>query len=271
MTARNAVLLVLVGLAGAGRVSAAAPAASAAFKLKPGAEGKLCLDCHPQFEEVLKKPFVHTPVRSRQCSGCHNPHASNHGKFLEAEGAAVCTKCHATVVPAQAKSQHKPVADGKCTQCHDPHAAAAKNNLLKPGNDLCATCHQKVVAAAAGSRFQHKPVAQGCTACHDPHGSAKAPSLLQAEVPGLCLGCHKADRQVFVKAHLGYPVAKARCTSCHDPHGSNNRGLLYNTVHPPVAKGGCPQCHEPATAPNALKTKSPPPQLCRGCHSAQFN
>ncbi len=276
MTARHAVLLLVLGFASAGPSGAlGAPAAAApqtaAFKLKPGAEGKLCLDCHPQFEEVLKKPFVHTPVRSRQCAGCHNPHASSHGKFLAADGAAVCARCHGAVAPAQAKSTHKPVADGKCNQCHDPHASVAKNNLLKPGNELCGSCHQKVVEAAGKARNKHPPVLQGCTACHDPHGSAKAASLLRSEVPGLCLGCHKPDRQVFVKAHLGYPVAKAQCTSCHDPHGSDRRSLLYNTVHPPVAKGGCAQCHEPATSPNALRTKSPPPQLCRGCHNEQFN
>jgi predicted CXXCH cytochrome family protein len=69
---------------------------------------------------------------------------------------------------------------------------------------------------------------------------------------------------------MNYPVQKARCTSCHDPHGSDRRGILYNTVHPPVAKALCAQCHEPAGSPTALRTKSPPPQLCRGCHSEKF-
>jgi len=99
------------------------------------------------------------------------------------------------------------------------------------------------------------------------HGSAKGSDLLSADVPALCVNCHKTDRQVFVKAHMGYPVAKADCTSCHDPHGSDRRGMLFNTVHPPVAKANCAQCHEAATSPNALKTKSTSPQLCKGCHA----
>jgi predicted CXXCH cytochrome family protein len=43
--------------------------------------------------------------------------------------------------------------------------------------------------------------------------------------------------------------------------------MLFDTVHPPVAKGGCVQCHEPPTSKAALSTRSPSPQLCRGCHS----
>ena len=30
------------------------------FRLKPGAEKKICLSCHSDLQEKLKKPFVHT-------------------------------------------------------------------------------------------------------------------------------------------------------------------------------------------------------------------
>ncbi|HKZ46466.1 MAG TPA: cytochrome c3 family protein [Thermodesulfobacteriota bacterium] len=46
------------------------------FKLKTGARGKICLDCHVLFQDKLKSPFVHTPVKTGECSGCHNPHSS---------------------------------------------------------------------------------------------------------------------------------------------------------------------------------------------------
>ncbi|HSN92770.1 MAG TPA: cytochrome c3 family protein [Anaeromyxobacteraceae bacterium] len=266
MVTRAAFLLI----ASLGAASPAAAAAPAAFKLKPGAEGSLCLDCHPNFAAVLKQPVVHTPVRSKDCTGCHNPHASSHGKFLAAEGGAVCLSCHAKIVPEAARSAHRPVVEGKCTACHDPHASANKFVLLKPANDLCAGCHGKVAAAAAKAKFKHQPVVQGCTTCHDPHGSAKSARLLENDVPGLCVGCHKTDRQIFAKAHMDYPVAKADCTSCHDPHGSNVRGMLFDTVHPPVAKGGCVQCHEPPSSKTALATKSAAPQLCRGCHGQKL-
>jgi predicted CXXCH cytochrome family protein len=261
---------VLIVLALASAAPAAAAPSAPNYRLKPGAEGKLCLDCHPQFQEILKKNFVHTPVRTRNCAGCHNPHASSHGKLLAGEGAAVCTTCHATIVPAAAKSTHKPVADGKCSECHDPHASPFKSSLVRGGNELCGGCHKEVVQTAQGVKFKHKPVIESCVTCHDPHGSAKGEAIVKTAVPALCIGCHKVDRPIFAKQHMGYPVAKADCTSCHDPHGSNQRGMLMNAVHPPVAKQMCAQCHDAATSPTALKTKAEGAQLCRGCHAQRF-
>lgn len=256
-------------------VALAAPVAKSAprppsYKLLPGAEGKLCIDCHVQFQDVLKKPVLHTPVKNRQCAGCHNPHASRHKKFLSGEVGQVCLKCHEKVVPKDPKSTHKPVVEGKCVACHDPHASANKNTLVKPLEQLCAGCHEKIAAATKG-KYKHRPVEDGCGNCHDPHGSAAGPSLLKTDVPALCTGCHKPEKALFVKAHLEYPVAKARCTSCHESHGSDKRALLYNTVHAPVAKGQCPQCHQAARSPDALKTRVESPALCRGCHSEAMN
>ena len=89
---------IVLALVAAPLLAGAAPPPN--FKLKPGAEGKLCLDCHSgQLEAVLKKPFVHTPVKSRQCIGCHNPHASEHGKLLAQAPNASCAACHKNVVP----------------------------------------------------------------------------------------------------------------------------------------------------------------------------
>ena len=51
------------------------------FKLKPGANGKLCLKCHVATQETVKKPFVHTPVKQLQCIGCHNPHNARKPKL----------------------------------------------------------------------------------------------------------------------------------------------------------------------------------------------
>jgi predicted CXXCH cytochrome family protein len=269
MTNRLAILLLALA---APLAAGAAPGnpVNPAFKLRAGAEGKLCLDCHAAFEETLKKAFVHTPVRARNCAGCHNPHASSHGKFLSDEGGAVCLKCHAKTVPAQAKSTHKPVVAGRCADCHDPHASANKFNLVRAGNDLCAGCHKKVVEQASKAKFKHKPVSNACTTCHDAHGSVKGEALLTGGVPQLCLGCHKPDRPIFQKAHLNYPVAKADCTSCHDPHGSDRRGLLYNVVHPPVVKGMCAQCHQPSGSKDPLALRAQGAQLCRGCHSPKM-
>ncbi len=241
------------------------------FKLKPGAEGKLCLNCHPDFEEKLKSKFVHTPVKTAECSGCHNPHTASHGKLLSASTNTICLKCHEKVIPDKAVSTHKIAVEGNCVKCHDPHASNNKGNLLKAGNDLCIGCHKTIGDAVAKIKFKHFPVEQGCLTCHDPHASAKSVSLLKNSVPGLCVECHKSDSPSFLRQHVNYPVAKANCSSCHNPHGSNTGGILFDTVHAPVASKRCSQCHDAATSPTPFRTRRAGFELCRGCHSSMLN
>ena len=254
--------------------SAALPAGALAqgskFKLKPGAPGQACLECHAGFESRLRMPSVHTPVKSRQCTGCHNPHASNHRALLDADPSKTCLDCH-QVVPKTPRSVHRPVAEAQCTGCHDPHSSANRFNLVKPAGELCASCHKAVADAAAKAKFKHRPVEQGCTTCHDAHASATAPDVLKKPVPALCAGCHKVDRPVFARQHLNYNVSRSDCVSCHDPHGSGRRGILYDRVHSPVAKGMCSQCHEAPGSPAAFQPKHQGLGLCRGCHSQKVN
>ena len=241
------------------------------FKLKPGADGKLCLNCHPDFEEKLKSKFVHTPVKSAECSGCHNPHTSSHGKLLDSSAGRVCLKCHEGIIPDKAISTHKVAVEGNCVKCHDPHASNNKGNLLKAGNELCIGCHKTIGDAIAKVKFKHNPVEGGCLNCHDPHASGKSAHLLKNPVPGLCVECHKSDSPSFVRQHVNYPVAKANCSSCHNPHGSNTGGILFDTVHAPVATKRCNQCHDAATSPTPFATRRVGFELCRGCHSSMMN
>lgn len=237
------------------------------FKLKPGASGKLCLNCHVDLQETVKKPFVHTPLKTGDCVGCHSPHTSSHGKLLAAERSNICSLCHKGIIPAGARSVHKVVAEGNCMKCHDPHASTIKYNLVKGGNDLCFSCHKEMGETVAKVKFKHPPVAMGCITCHDPHASTKGPFMLKNDVPALCVGCHKTDKPLFKKAHMNYPVGNARCTSCHDPHGSDVAGILYNNVHKPVARKMCNQCHEDPTSATPLKTKREGMEICKACHS----
>lgn len=223
-------------------------------KLLPGATGKVCLDCHADFKEKLKKPFVHTPVKAQQCTGCHNPHAARHRGLLPADANKLCATCHA----AQAKGTHKPVAEGACTSCHDPHASAEKFELVARGAQLCARCHKDVGVV----KFAHKPVEQGCGTCHDAHGVSR-------EVPK-CTSCHKANTASFSKAHGNYAVAQSRCIGCHDPHGSDRKGLLYDTVHKPVAAGQCGECHLPPSPGKPALLKAQGAALCADCHKQQI-
>ncbi len=248
-----------------------ASAAQDKFKLKPGATGKLCTTCHTDFQEKLKNPYVHTPVKSGDCTGCHNPHASSHGKMLAADPSKICYNCHGAVIPGNAQSTHKVVVEGNCVKCHDPHAAKNKFNLLKAGNDLCYECHKTVKDAVAKVKFKHSPVEKGCLNCHNPHASAKAASLLKDKVPALCLQCHKTDKPSFVSQHMKYPVARGRCTTCHSAHGSDKGGILYNVTHRPVANKQCSQCHDEPTSQTPFALKKTGFELCRGCHASTIN
>lgn len=244
---------------------------TAKFKLKPGAEGQVCLQCHTAFQEKLKKPAVHTPVKSKECIGCHNAHASGHGKLLSEEPQQVCQTCHQKVLVQDAASEHPPVRDGKCASCHDPHSSDNKLQLVQPGRKLCAGCHAGLVEQIDKAKVKHKPVEAGCQGCHLVHGSAASKALLTDSQPALCLSCHKADEKKFSQAHLGYPVAQAgKCTSCHDPHGSATKGMLFDTVHPPVAAKKCGQCHEEPTSKTPFATRRTGVDLCKGCHAPQL-
>lgn len=272
MTLRTRIALLAAVLAVAGLVWAAPEKdAAAKYKLKPGASGKLCLDCHVDFQDTVKKAFVHTPVKSGNCADCHDPHAADHGKLLAEAPSAICQSCHADIVPKGAMSTHQAALEGKCIDCHDPHASDFKSGLKATGNAVCASCHKAVVDGASKAAHKHAPVEGDCLGCHDPHASKDAPALLTKAVPGLCVGCHQPTKPTFAREHLGYPVAGTDCTSCHDPHGSKNEGLLWANVHEPVANKMCAQCHEAADSAQPLAVKKPGGELCRGCHNELYN
>ncbi len=241
------------------------------FKLKPGASGKNCLTCHTAFEDKLKNPFVHTPLKRGECTGCHNPHASSHGKLLSAGVNHICAKCHKTMIPEKVRSAHPDVVSGNCTKCHDPHSSKNKANLVNAGNQLCFGCHKTMGERLAKVRFRHHPVDTACTNCHSPHASASVDHLLIDSPPSLCLKCHKVESPTFAKLHMNYPVARGNCTSCHDVHGSDKGALLYANAHVPVANRLCDQCHEGPGSPTPFNTKKKGFELCRGCHNDMVN
>jgi DmsE family decaheme c-type cytochrome len=241
------------------------------YRLKEPDQKKLCITCHTDFEQKLKSQFVHTPVRAGECSGCHNPHVSAHGKLLSEDSNQICGSCHDSIIPKTAKSTHKVVVDGQCDKCHDPHASENSANLKVRGSDLCFTCHKELGESVKKAKFRHSPVEQGCMTCHEAHASTDSLRLLKTAVPALCVNCHKPDTPAFQTRHMKYPVGKASCTSCHDPHGSNQAALLLDNVHPPLAGGGCNQCHEAPDSATPFATKQRGFELCKGCHAEMVN
>jgi predicted CXXCH cytochrome family protein len=236
------------------------------FRLKAGAQGKICISCHEEFEEDLKKRFVHTPVAERECSGCHNPHTSRHAMLLAAESGEMCEECHDDLVPGEIRSSHEVFMEGECASCHDPHASDNEMNLIRGGSELCFGCHKELGKRIVDNEFQHKPVTKSCLECHRPHSSSRSVKLLNDAQPSLCLECHKTQKLTFKKMHENYPVEKARCSSCHDPHGSNTAGILYDNVHEPVSDRECGECHGNASAASPFALKDSGFEICEGCH-----
>jgi len=274
ITDRNIPYIILVSLAIVGSLFIAAPAYSKdAFKLKPGAEGKTCLECHEAVKQAARNRFVHPLIKKGDCTGCHDPHTSAHKNLLTADSTKLCQGCHTKVLPENVRSAHQLVVGGKCTTCHSPHGSDNKFILTKSGSELCFDCHQNIRGELSKVRFKHGSLdkGKGCLNCHNPHASAEAENLLQTEVPALCKKCHETNKLTFKTTHMNYPVAAADCNSCHNPHGSNNRGMVYDVAHAGVTKRECTQCHKQPTSPDALKTKKPITQLCRECHRDMVN
>ena len=88
------ILLALAALAAWAIPAGAAPEGNP-FKLKPGANGKVCLGCHVDFEETIKQAFVHTPVKSGDCSDCHDPHK---GSSIKGGGKAMIVLMTPTII-----------------------------------------------------------------------------------------------------------------------------------------------------------------------------
>jgi len=241
------------------------------LRLKPGAKGEICLKCHVNFQKKIKRSFVHTPVKTGNCSACHDPHTSSHEKMLADNTREICYKCHKSVIPEKAVSAHKVVVEGNCLNCHDPHGSNNRFNLIKAGNDLCFSCHKEMGESFTKVKFKHNPVAKSCLNCHNPHASAKSGALLKDTVPSLCIKCHQTSKPEFAQRHSNYPVAKANCTSCHNPHGSDKATLLFTNVHKPFINKMCNQCHQEPNSPAPLKVKKEGIDLCKGCHSNMVN
>ena len=250
---------------------AALGATDAQLKLAKGARGDLCLTCHESFKDTMKKPHIHTPLKKGDCTGCHNPHAADHGKLMAAEPNRICSKCHDGLIPDGSKSVHQVVAEGQCALCHDPHAADNRNNLVRRGSALCFECHTDLGKAISQNKVKHVPVEKDCLTCHNPHASGSGPALLKEKAPKLCLKCHDPNKGTFKSQHLNYPVQNANCSSCHNPHGSNSKSILYDNVHEPLKKRMCKQCHEDPSSATPFATLKPGYELCQGCHYEMLN
>lgn len=151
------------------------PHGSATAKLLVQLPFDLCLGCHnvdtmvdangKKLQNIKawlsKNPVQHGPVRSKNCSACHEPHGGDHFRMLEddyppefyapynAKSYALCFSCHNDDAFSTAQTTtltkfrngdknlhyvhlHQPGRGRTCRACHEVHAANQKN-LIRDG------------------------------------------------------------------------------------------------------------------------------------------
>jgi len=114
---------------------------------------KLCLMCHADIEDLLKKNFVHQVAG--ECTVCHLAHLSQENKLLLKNGEALCADCHQKVeghpvsqhpisgsIDPRFSKEKKPLT---CLSCHNPHGADFDGLVFadRSRGELCQSCHKK--------------------------------------------------------------------------------------------------------------------------------
>ncbi|MBI5086088.1 MAG: cytochrome c3 family protein [Acidobacteria bacterium] len=183
-----------------------------------GKQSELCAGCHDYKDKAIAAAHKGQPFETAECSGCHDPHASDRPKLIAAQAhgpfdarqcdschkapkdgkialtaastSELCFTCHADLQEryTKAKSKHTLLSSdiNTCTDCHDPHATNQARALKRPVTTLCTTCHSGLTEE---KKFVHEPVKGSCAICHDAHGSEHSKNL-HAPVETLCLECH---------------------------------------------------------------------------------
>ena len=138
-------------------------------------QDQVCLQCHDQPQQradgqtipsvagELKMPYLHGPVRSAECSACHQTHGSDHAFLLDAEYPR-------TFYANFTEEQYK-----LCFECH------TKQMVLKPKT-------QALTNFRDGERNLHfvhvnrQDKGRTCRSCHEVHG-ARRPRHIAESVP----------------------------------------------------------------------------------------
>ena len=217
-----------------------------------------CLKCHPDIKKQLTASNVHNPLEKKDCTVCHNIHASDEPHLLIEPTKDLCISCHKTAF--RAEYAHFPVTQGECDKCHEPHASPYKALLKDAEDKICFSCHEEK-EIIIGKRL-HPPLKKGCLSCHKAHGG-EYPRLLGKPPEKLCFSCHQKTQ--ISKSHNVPAIKGTACLSCHSAHASKKPRLLREFTHNPYAKKQCGQCHVlEGKRIKGIKTKNR--SLCLKCH-----
>ncbi|MFC1855180.1 cytochrome c3 family protein [Thermodesulfobacteriota bacterium] len=220
----------------------------------------------PEAPKKKAEPYVntHKPFENRECTKCHETHASEYNHLVLKQGSDLCYKCHKSKETNELGepmfSIHQPINAGDCLSCHYPHGSKIEKLLHNPGEELCFKCHENFLrnkesmpqakgglaakAKAPMYKVIHKPILEeGCLACHSPH-SSMSKKLLVSKKDGvfICFGCHEnfvLDDEGIRKKSVHKPVLEGKCSSCHETHANDNPKLLLEVEQVKLCQG----CH----------------------------
>lgn len=189
----------------------------------PVAGGPVCTDCHSAHTDPAIAQAG--PLIARRCGSCH-----------EAELTEFMDGGHSASLALDAPNPDVP----SCLTCHPAHgeASTARPNTRLEATTLCIRCHSDRTLIASydlpgfaaesyaddfhGATLQSlrehpDGVAQpDVLVCSDCHGAHKVEWIAQADVVGVCLGCHQDADAKIAGAWLG-----------HDRVGRDNAVLVW--------------------------------------------
>jgi predicted CXXCH cytochrome family protein len=164
---------------------------------------RLCLQCHdqplvaasgrliPDMQQALDRQFLHGPIRTGDCTACHNAHGTTNARLLR-------EKFPETFYAAFDLSNY-----ALCFQCHDQQLVLSEQpGQLTRFRDGPTNLHYLHVNRDDKGRT--------CKTCHDIHGS-NLPSHLASDVP--FEGSQWAMPIAFQKTDDGGSCAPG----CHEP------------------------------------------------------
>jgi len=144
--------------------------------LKP-AKSVICRDCHE-----MKEPMrAHFPYGSNMCLRCHNPHAANDPRLLNAKVNEICLECHLRR-PGQLSSQYIPT------------ITLSLNNTM--GHPYERHPVSGVIDPLTGTEMS-------CMSCHLAHGGTMPHYLkMAAEIPEDALNQNVETNDMCHKCHM---------------------------------------------------------------------
>jgi predicted CXXCH cytochrome family protein len=166
--------------------------------LLPSAEIELCLSCHGDNKlaplknirsELKGKKYLHGPIATGECTGCHDPHGNDKFRMLKGP------------YPATLYAPYSPGTYDACLRCHE-------KNLLRFAET---TVYTKFRNGKRNLHYVHvadSRKGRSCRLCHEPHAS-DGPKLTSTEGPRF--GSWK------IPFRLELTTTGGRCSSgCHE-------------------------------------------------------